>query len=168
MSARHVFTKETDILNHCKGLAEKDNIETEDYKNEYKELCKNYEDLLVQGKLITKVSDRLQNKLNNANDALALKNFQLQDTIDELTKTKIGKKATTIVLILVVVLFLISEALDPLIETYTGHNLALGLIFKALIAILLKPLESFVESYMMKRVKEKKKFLLSTMQVKGR
>jgi hypothetical protein len=148
---QNVFSKETEILNTSKSLSESGNVG----KEEYEELCKYYEDLLNQGKLITRVSDRLQNKLNNANEATAQKNIELQKTIDELTKTKISKRAVTYVLILAVFLFILSEVvIDPFIEKY-AHSFYLSLFSKGVIALGLKPLESFVESAMLQKAQAK-------------
>lgn len=165
MSDRNVFAKESEILRHCKEVGEKKDLNADELRAEYDEICRHYEDLLIQGKLITKVSDRLQNKLNNANEALGQKNVELQNTIDELTKTRIGKKATTIVLGIAIILFLVSEALNPLIEAYTDENLVLGLASKGLIAVLLKPVESFVETYMIRKAKKKREAELKTQQI---
>jgi hypothetical protein len=148
---QNVFSKETEILNASKSLCESDSVS----KGDYEELCKNYEDLLNQGKLITRVSDRLQNKLNNANEATAQKNIELQKTIDELTKTKISKRAVTYVLILAVFLFILSEVvIDPFIEKY-ANSFFLSLFSKGVIALGLKPLESFVEGLMLQKAQAK-------------
>jgi hypothetical protein len=152
---QNVFLKETEILNSSKKICESETVD----KDAYEDLCRNYEDLLNQGKLITRVSDRLQNKLNNANEATAQKNIELQKTIDELTKTKISKKAITIVLILAIFLFILSEVIiDPFIEKYSNSFL-LSLFSKGVIALLLKPLESFVESSLLHKAKAQMKVI---------
>ena len=50
-------------------------------------LCNSYEELLDQSKLITKVSDRLQKKINKSNDDLEHKNIELQDTLRFINKS---------------------------------------------------------------------------------
>ncbi len=150
MAKRHVFEKETAILEHIQEFLEKDGVSKDEYKEELLQIKNYYEDLLDQGMLITKVSDRLQNKLNNLNAKLQDKNVELQNTIDELTKARVGRKATTIVLLVAVALFLISEGvLEPQIEAQIGDNIWLGLLFKGLIALLLKPIETLTEKYLM-------------------
>ncbi|QNL22942.1 hypothetical protein HZR84_13665 [Hyphobacterium sp. CCMP332] len=150
MAKRHVFEKETAILEHIQEFLEKDGVSKDEYKEELLQIKNYYEDLLDQGMLITKVSDRLQNKLNNLNGKLQDKNVELQNTIDELTKARVGRKATTIVLLVAVALFLISEGvLEPQIEAQIGDNIWLGLLFKGLIALLLKPIETLTEKYLM-------------------
>lgn len=152
MAKRHVFEKETAILEHIQEFLAKDDVTKDQYKEELLEVKNYYEDLLDQGMLITKVSDRLQNKLNNLNGKLTDKNDELQNTIDELTKAKVGRKATTIVLLVAVGLFLVSEGLlEPQIEAQIGDNIWLGLLFKGLIALLLKPIETLTEKYLMKQ-----------------
>ncbi len=158
MAKRHVFEKETAILEHIQEFLKKDNLSHDQYKEELLQVKNYYEDLLDQGMLITKVSDRLQNKLNNLNSKLQDKNVELQNTIDELTKARVGRKATTIVLLVAVILFLVSEGiLEPQIEANIGDNLWLGLFFKGLIALLLKPIETLTEKYLMNQAIKNKR-----------
>ena len=117
--------------------------------------------------LVSSVSDRLQNKLNHAleklksqsqeinaiNGRLELRNNELSATIEALTNAKAGRRATTIALIIALVLFLTSEAIEYWIELYTQNVLHLGwiLAIKLCIALLIKPIESILESYFIKR-----------------
>ena len=150
MAKRHVFEKETAILEHIQEFLKDEDVSKDQYREELQQIVSYYEDLLDQGMLITKVSDRLQNKLNNLNAKLQDKNIELQNTIDELTKARVGRKATTIVLLVAVALFLLSEGLlEPQIEAQIGDNLWLGLLFKGMIALLLKPIETLTEKYLM-------------------
>ncbi len=153
MGKKGVFEKESAILDHIQNFLEKDTVKAEEYKEEINQISRYYEELLDQAKLITKVSDRLQNKLNNLNAKLNDKNIELQNTIDELTKAKVGRRATTIALFVAVGLFLLSEGLvEPQIESYLGPgNFGLGLAFKGVIALLLKPIETLSEKLLMKR-----------------
>jgi predicted ribosome quality control (RQC) complex YloA/Tae2 family protein len=152
MAKRHVFEKETAILERIQEFLKRDGVSNDDYRQELEEVKDYYEDLLDQGMLITKVSDRLQNKLNNLNSKLNDKNTELQDTIDELTKAKVGRRATTIVLLVAIVLFIVSEGiLEPQIEANLGDNVWMGLLLKGVIALLLKPIETFTEKYLMRR-----------------
>ncbi len=153
MAKKGVFEKESAILDHMQNFLEKDDVKDEEYKEEIKQVSRYYEELLDQAKLITKVSDRLQNKLNNLNAKLNDKNIELQNTIDELTKARVGRRATTIALFVAVGLFLISEGVvEPQIESALGPgNFGLGLAFKGVIALLLKPIETLSEKLLMKR-----------------
>ena len=162
MAKKSVFEKESAILEHIQNFLKKEEVNAEEYREEINQISSYYEELLDQAKLITKVSDRLQNKLNNLNAKLNDKNVELQQTIDELTKARVGRRAATIALVVAVVLFLLSEGLlEPQIESYLGPgNVALGLILKGFIALLLKPIETLSERLLMKRAlkdAEKKK-----------
>ncbi len=154
----HVFQREANTLSESGQLLESiDELSNESLKKAYEKLHKNYSELLGDAKLVTSVSDRLQNKLGNANEELnqanqkiTKKNQDLREVIIELNKAKLEKKATTIVLLLAVALFLISEAfIEPKIEAaFDNWWYVLGL--KGLIALLLKPLEILVERVIVK------------------
>ncbi|ADR20210.1 hypothetical protein MATR_21740 [Marivirga tractuosa] len=160
-----VFQAEIDFLNEVRALAEDDDIPAEKVKENYKLLCDKYDRLIGEAKLLTSVSDRLHAKLNEANeklkkqsdeinkinDDLKVNNQLLQDTIDQLVKAKVGRKASSIVLLIAIILFIISEGvLEPLVEERVG-NTSVGFLFKLGIAVLLKPIDVLVERYMMRR-----------------
>jgi len=169
MGKQQLFQHEITVLERSRAVVEDDSKEKSEIVGEYKNLCDHYEEMLDQSKLITKVSDKLQNKLNTANSALADKNVELQQTIDELTKARIGKKAATITFGLAVVLFVLSEGvLDPVVEglamkifkdhdntksfiDYSTIILIASMFGKLIMALLLKPLETFIEEYLLKR-----------------
>ena len=100
-SLKGLFSNELDILNANQEIAN-GNADEQVVRKAYKELCENYEDLLDQTRLLTKVGDKLQNKLNNINQAINDKNIELQNTIDELTRAKVGRKAATLTLLFVI------------------------------------------------------------------
>ena len=151
-----LFSNELDILTANQELSSS-NAEEQVVRKAYKELCDNYEDLLDQTRLLTKVGDKLQNKLNNINQAINDKNIELQNTIDELTRAKVGRKAATLTLLFVIFLFVISEGvIDPIIDGNTNGNTWLSMLYKAVIALLLKPLEGFLEKYLMKSAVKKR------------
>ncbi len=150
----NLFRSEAQILESSKNFLNKENTTFEEYKDSFKELCFNYSELLDQTKLITRVSDKLQNKLNSAYESLETKNIELQSTIDELTKARVGRKAQTIILFLGLSLFILEEiVLEPFIDNYST-NIWLSLSIKLIIALLLKPLESFVEGFLLKAAKK--------------
>ncbi|GAA5031065.1 hypothetical protein GCM10011506_21470 [Marivirga lumbricoides] len=160
-----VFQAEIDFLHEVRALAEDQTIPEAKVKENYKALCNKYERLIGEAKLLTSVSDRLHSKLNEANeklkkqfdeinkinDDLKVNNQLLQDTIDQLVKAKVGRKASSIVLLIAIILFIISEGLlEPLVEQEFGND-QIGFIFKLGIAILLKPIDVIVERYMMRK-----------------
>jgi hypothetical protein len=117
--------------------------------------------------LVSSISDRLQKKLNQANETLKLqaeeikaingnlknRNRELQESLDALTKAKASRQATTLVLIIALGLFVLSESIEYYIEQRTEDVLSLPvlLIIKLIIALLLKPVESLLERFILKR-----------------
>lgn len=121
-----------------------------------------YKELLDQSKVITKVSDRLQKKLDQAsqkiksqNEEIKFKNIKLEDTIGQLVSARVGKKASRILLTLALVLFVCEEIfLSDIIEEYISIPfLSMGL--KGGLAFSLKFFEGNLETYFMK-VEQKK------------
>ena len=156
---RHVFESESEFLDHSEEILGKaTELNHETLLREYQLLSEQYARLLGDAKLVTSVSDRLQNKLNNANEQVmeanqkvSAQNEKLRQTISLLREARVGKKATTIVLLLAVLLFLISEAfIEPQIEKVVD-DWYIGLLLKGIIAVSLKPLESIVEKYLYKK-----------------
>ena len=150
----NLFRSEAQILETSKSFLNREDVTYEEYKDSFKELCFDYSELLDQTKLITRVSDKLQNKLNSAYESLETKNIELQSTIDELTKARVGRKAQTIILFIGLSLFILEEiVLEPFIDNYST-NIWLSLSIKLIIALLLKPLESFIEGLLLKKAKK--------------
>lgn len=88
---QHVFDKELNTLNHAKTVLERESISAEDIQAEYKDLTENYQQLLADTRVITNISDRLQNKLNitndklqNANDTLEANSKEIEEKNEEL------------------------------------------------------------------------------------
>lgn len=153
MSKRNLFERENQVLDHNAKISSDESVDAALLRNEYSKLVVHYEELLDQSKLITKVSDKLQNKLNNLNENLNSKNIELQETIDELTKARVGRQAATITFVIFVVLFMMEElAIGPVIDKFTNNNLWYSVIAKFFLALMLKPVESGVESILMKQV----------------
>jgi len=159
----NIYHKEKAHLEHTQEfLSSAQEASPKDIIDEFQTTCDNYEELLDQTVLITRISDRLQRKLDKTNDKLQLlndqlndKNIELQNTIDDLVKAKAGRKATTIVFIFALILFVFSEALiDPYIDSNT-KNIYLSLSIKALIAMLIKPFEMLVEEALLKSARKK-------------
>ena len=163
MAGQSIYQREIENLEQSKKFLQSSNYSQVELQLEYKKLVENYEELIDQVKIITKISDRLQNKLNKTNDALENSNIQLNnlnrqlnETIDQLTEAKIGRKAGTIVMILVLALFLISEAfIEPIIDRAFPDNFLVGLGLKLVVAILIKPGEDFTNKYMLRQARKK-------------
>jgi len=167
--AKNVFTEELVILKSSREFLTREDITLHDCKEELSSLQKSYDDLLDQSKLITKVSDRLQKKINNANAELGVKNVQLQESLDALTKAKVGRRAAAITIFVVIGLFLLTEAfLEPPIERYMNKVFPpddvtalftvatfFALLVKGLIALSLRPIEKIVEKRLMKKEAER-------------
>jgi DNA repair exonuclease SbcCD ATPase subunit len=149
---KDLFQLEKNILNDSATISENPELSMEEMKQEYEALRQHYSELIDQSKLITRVSDKLQKKLDKVNGDLEARNNELQQTIDALTKAKASKKAATIVLIIAVVFFLVSESLDPYIDRYAG-GIVIALSVKGVLCLLLKPVESFIENLLLKRDK---------------
>lgn len=158
----NVFGDEIEILKASKEFISNGNFTSEECVQELITLQKSYDELLDQAKLITKVSDRLQNKINKANEELEFKNVALQESLDALTKAKLSRKANTITLICVFILFIITEAfVEPKIDAYANENfknftpIALALVAKGIIALTLRPIEKIVEKRLYKQETER-------------
>jgi malate synthase len=130
-----------------------------DIEQDINRLIENYVENIHEIKLVTKVSDRLQKKLNKTNEALDQKNKALQETLDKLTKANAGKKATTIVFILGIVLFVFEEFLiEAVVKHHFGHeNIWIGVSAKIFIALGLKPLEMYLEHKFIEHAMEENK-----------
>ncbi len=134
------------------------------YKEDLDEFSDEYEELIAQAKVITRVSDRLQKKLDNANiqikeqnEEIKFKNIELKTTVDQLAQARVGRRASTIMLSVALILFILEQIfIEPLIEKnidipYVGLGI-LGVLF-----VIVKVLESSLEKHFMN--KEKKKIL---------
>lgn len=157
-----IFRKEKAYLQEAQDFLKTEEAQSIDkLRDGYESISENYSELLDQITLITRISDRLQKKLDQTNDKLATLNDQLNDkneelqiTIDDLVKAKVGRKATTIVFIFALILFVFSEALiEPYIESF-ADNIYVSLAIKAIIAMSIKPLEMLVENSMMKSARK--------------
>jgi len=165
-----IFQREKEYLIRAKTIAEDDTLDQNALKEEFINLSAQYERLIGEAQIITSISDRLHHKLNIANEQqkkqseqinkinqdLKVSNVILQDTIDQLVKAKVGRKAGTIVLAIAVGLFIVSEVyLEPLVESNT-NNAIYGFMFKMSIAVLLKPIDMVVDKYLMRQTLRKR------------
>jgi DNA-binding response OmpR family regulator len=76
----------------------------------------------------------------------------LKKALHETKKAKISRKATTMVLTVAICIFLVTEAvIDPFVDALE-IGVLIAISFKGLLAFLLKPLESMLEKFMLKKV----------------
>jgi len=132
------------------------------YKNDLVEFGDQYEELVAQTKVITRVSDRLQKKLDSANlqireqnDEIKDKNFELEGTVLLLAKAKVGRRASTIMMIIALVLFILEQVL---LEPYIASNIDIpfaGLGILLILFFIVKGFESGLEKFFMNKEKEK-------------
>lgn len=86
------------------------------------------------------------------------KNIELQETIDELTRTKVGKKAKAFTLIIAIVLFLLEELIiHSVLHLISDNGFYISFIVKMVIILSLKPIDSAIEHYLLKKIIKKKK-----------
>ncbi len=154
---KDLFQEEEKVLSrYLKKIEDKD-VYIEDAET----FANYYKDLIDQSKVITRISDRLQKKLDMANQkikaqnqTISEKNTQLEHTLFELKNAKMGKKASRILLLIAIGLFVSEEyILEPIIDSFVNIPY-LGLISKAAIAFSLKFIEGGLESYYMNKEKE--------------
>lgn len=91
------------------------------------------------------------------------KNIELQNTIDELTRTRVGKKARAWTLVIAIVLFTIEDfILHSALVAISTDNFFVSLVVKMVIIFSLKPINGAVEHYLLKRIIRKKMVTAST------
>lgn len=166
------FDSEQDVIKHYKQMVNNEEpIATAEYQEALKDLLKNYEKLLADTKLLTSLGDRLQRKMRQANimireqsaeiqtinDDLQNKNVELKLTIDELTRARANRQARVITFFIVYALFIGSESIETVIDKIFPDEFFISLISKSVIFLAVKPLESAVEKYFVKRAMTKDK-----------
>ena len=144
---KNIYTEEADKLENFKKFRNRKDNSIEKYKTEYSDLVSGFEELLNQTKVITKIGDRLQKRLNE-------KNEELQSTIEELVRVKISRRATTIVFIIAIAIFFVVEVfIEPIIESHTEFYY--GIIIKLVLVLSIKPIEMAFEHKLINRAKRK-------------
>jgi len=155
-----LYQKEDNILENFQKKIEEKSMTYEDMV-EFKEA---YESLTAESQVMLKISDRLQKRLDTANvkitqknEEIQQKNTKLKEAIEKLAEARVGKKASTIMFTVAILLFVSEEIyLGPLIEYFVNFSFLI-LFIKGGIALLLKVLEGLLESSLTKG--EKKKIL---------
>lgn len=86
------------------------------------------------------------------------KNIELQETIDELTITKISRKAKALTLVIAIVLFILQDfILRFVLKSLPNDNYFLSLGVKMAIIFSLSPINQGIEHYLLKKVIKNKK-----------
>lgn len=167
------YSRELEVISQYRELSEREEISVPEAREALNNLTQLYERLLDDSKLLTSVGDRLQRKLKSANlmmreqaeeikrvnANIQEKNLELQLTVDELTRAKASRRASALVLLGAIGLFIVSELMEDFADTYLtvnfGGNAAaiFSWTFKVLLVLLFKPAESFFE----KRILESEK-----------
>lgn len=121
------------------------------------------EDKLTKIKNVQLVFEAEQTKKENIiikkqKEEIEHKNIELQETIDELTRTKVGKKAKAFTLIIAIVLFMLEELILHTVLHHIGQdNFYLSLLVKMVIIFSLKPIDNAIEHYLLKKIIKKQK-----------
>ncbi len=127
----------------------KDEVEKEDAEKKIKNLQLVFEAEQIQKENIIIKKQKAE---------IEQKNIELQDTIDELTRTKVGKKAKALTLIIAIILFVAEEMiLHTVMHLIPEENLIMSMGVKAAIILSLKPIDSAIEHYMLHKLIRKKK-----------
>ena len=123
-----VFTVETESLTKAKDVAN-NSQSLDDLRKAFLSFCEDYEKLLDEAKFITKVSDKLESKLNKANEQLKLYNEELAHEAEDVKSKneKITKRS--------VELYEQKKTLDK--KTNTLQLLVILMIAMLLVAIVL-------------------------------
>ncbi|WP_420581047.1 hypothetical protein [Reichenbachiella sp.] len=156
---KELYHEEQKILSEYVGKVKKKDVNLEDAVG----IAMHYKDLLDQSKVITRISDRLQKKLDHANQKIKSqnveihkKNGELEVTIDQLDKMTMGKKATRILFVVFIVLFISEQLfLEPVIDSWANGSNYVGIGVMLIIALSLKFFESKLEDYFTKQRKKK-------------
>lgn len=86
------------------------------------------------------------------------KNIELQETIDELTRARISKKARAITLVIAIILFVMEDTiLHFALEFVSTNNYFISMLVKMVIIFSLSPIDKAIENYLLKRLVKKKK-----------
>ena len=164
-----MFEKEKLLLQACKQKLTIGSITDDDLGV----LVREYEELLNQVRVVTQVGDRLQRKqermseeIKKTSNLVQKRNRQLEITIGDLLRAKMGKRASSIMALVALGLFTMEQTmLEPIISMYfTKFNLEFVLM--ALIFFVVKNFEASLEGIFIsdrRRQILKHKKLLSSM-----
>jgi hypothetical protein len=149
-----LFDTEQRILDYQKSVSV-ESIPREELEKRLQSLIINYAQLLEQAKFLTKVSDRLESKLVTANKNLFSKKEFLEKTLSDLRKTRRGKRAYTIIYCIAMGLFVTEEFVFEPVFTSWGFTSWISVTMKFILALMLKPAESIVETWLIHSRRDK-------------
>ncbi|MCX6145815.1 MAG: response regulator [Candidatus Kapabacteria bacterium] len=108
-----------------------------------------------QNEEIRKQNTEIKEINTNLDKLVKIRTHELEEKIEELVEVKISKFAFTILFIVALVMFLLVDAIiEPLLQNML-HNFFVILVIKAIIAFLIKPVESFFERYLITQARKK-------------
>jgi len=94
-------------------------------------------------------------------EVIEKKNIELQETIDKLTRARIGKKAKAITLVIAIGLFLVEDfILHSALTLANTDNYFISIVIKIVIIFSLSPINKAIEGYLLKKVMQEKKHVL--------
>ena len=154
----NLFQEEKKAISEFENKVHNESISQEDLH----EFVNKFKALTNESHVMCQISDRLQKKLDAANKKIIEKNqeinhknVKLNDAIQNMLKAQLGKKASTIMLTVTIILFVTEELyLGPVVEYFFGYAY-LVLVLKGLLAISLKGFESTLESILEKLTKKR-------------
>ncbi|MCK5852513.1 response regulator [bacterium] len=112
-------------------------------------------EIIDQNSEIKQKNEEVLNINKNLDKLVKDRTKELKNTIEDLLRVNIGKKAYIILFITTIVMFLAVDVLvEPMLEDML-HNFIVLIGIKALIALLIKPIESFIEDYLFARARRK-------------
>ena len=144
-----LFKEEEEDLHYFRRIS--DGLQKEEAHDALRRLTERYDELLQQAKFLTRVSDRLENKLETVNIELTKKNARLEKTLEALRRASVGKRAFGIIYFIVVMLFVLEEFFIEPLTILAGGLMWMGIAIKLAIALALKPAESFLERKLLDR-----------------
>jgi len=165
------YSRENELLTRYKEAISNDSLNEDEYKEAFEEIFKGYQRLLSDTKLLTSLGDRLQRKLRSTNmllkqqseeirefnDNLNKKNVELKLTIDELTRARASRKARAFIFGFAFVLFVVSESLESVFDSFFPDSLLISIAFKSVLFLSLKPIEGILEKYFLNQSISKEK-----------
>ncbi len=142
----------TDSLAHHKAYHEiKETVNHEDMDRKVKNQVQIFEAQLTQKENAIIKAQKIE---------IENKNIKLQETIDELTLTRINKKAKVYTLGIAIILFIFEEQIiHGAIHLFANDNYFLTLFIKIVIIFSLKPIDESIEKFLLRKVIKKKKLL---------
>jgi hypothetical protein len=84
------------------------------------------------------------------------KNKQLQETLDELTITKVSRKVKALTLIVGITLIVAQDPIFNLVLSRVGDSYFLSILARVIIILSLKPNDIAIENYLLRRIVLKK------------